>query len=80
MKAIELKSKTDKKGHLKIDFDLGKSEANVRVLILIDDSELTDIEDEKIWLKAISENPSFDFLNDPVEEVYTVNDGDSFDD
>jgi hypothetical protein len=37
MKAVEISSKTDKKGYLKIDYKLNKSERNVRVLILLDD-------------------------------------------
>ena len=37
MKAIEINSKTDQTGHLKIDYNLDKSERKVRILILVDD-------------------------------------------
>jgi hypothetical protein len=37
MRAIEITSKTDKAGHLKIDYQLNKSERNVRVLISLED-------------------------------------------
>jgi len=79
MKAIEINSKTDKKGHLKIDYKIGKSERNVRILILLDDyNSMPD--DEKIWVDSISTNPAFDFLKDPTEDIYSLNDGESFHD
>jgi len=37
MKAIEINSKTDQTGYLKIDYNLDKSERKVRILILVDD-------------------------------------------
>jgi hypothetical protein len=30
---------------------------------------------EKNWLDAVSHNPSFAFLQDPEEDIYTLNDG-----
>lgn len=78
MRAIEINSKTDKTGHLKIDYKLDKSDTNVRVLILLDDD--TEQEEEKLWLKSISKNPAFSYLNDPAEEVYSLNDGEPFND
>ena len=74
MKALELKAKTDKKWNLNVNIPLNTRNKNVRVLILIDEGEL---EDEKIWLYSNSKNPSFDFLNDPEEDVYSLNDGKS---
>ncbi|HNW50433.1 MAG TPA: hypothetical protein PKH79_05080 [Prolixibacteraceae bacterium] len=70
MRAIEIKSKTDKTGHLKLNYNLNKSEKNVRVLILLDD-DYYEQEEEKMWMDAISKNPAFDFLNDPAEDVYS---------
>jgi len=78
MRAIEINSKTDKTGHLKIDYKLDKSDINVRVLILLDDD--TEQDEEKLWLKSISKNPAFSYLNDPAEEVYSLNDGEPFND
>jgi len=71
MRAIEITSKTDKTGHLKLDYKLNKSEKNVRVLILLDDDNY-EPEEEKIWMDTISKNPAFDFLNDPAEDVYSL--------
>lgn len=70
MRAIEINSKTDSKGDLKIDFHLGKVENKVRVLILLDDAE----DDERMWIDAITQNPAFDFLKDE-EEIYSLRDG-----
>jgi hypothetical protein len=77
MKAIELNSKTDKSGHLRIDYQLGKSEKKVRVLILLDE-EQSELDDEKIWLDSISRNPAFNFLKDSAEDIYSLNDGEPF--
>ena len=40
MKAIEINSKTDKYGNLKIENTLNKKDSNVRVIILLDDDYL----------------------------------------
>ena len=79
MKAIEINSKTDKTGHLKIDYKLDKSESNVRVLILVDD-DTSEIEEEKLWVNSISKNPAFDFLSDSDEDIYSLKDGVPFND
>ncbi len=79
MKAIEINSKTDKYGNLKIEYPLNKKNRNVRVLILLDDDYINP-EDEKLWLQSISKNPAFDFLNDPAENIYSLKDGEPFND
>ena len=79
MKAIEINSKTDKTGHLKIDYKLDKSERNVRVLILLEDDSSAQ-EEEKLWMNSITANPAFHFLSDPVENIYSLNDGEPFND
>ena len=79
MKAIEINSKTDKSGRLKIDYKLNKSDSNVRILILLDEDS-TEQEEEKLWLNSISNNPAFDFLNDSVEDIYSLKDGEPFND
>jgi hypothetical protein len=30
---------------------------------------------EETWLRAVASNPSFAFLNDPEEDIYTLADG-----
>jgi hypothetical protein len=79
MKAIEINSKTDKNGHLKINYKLDKSERNVRILILLDEDS-TEQEEEKLWMNSISKNPAFDFLHDSVEDIYSLKDGEPFND
>lgn len=79
MKAIEIKSKTDKTGHLKIDYKLGKPLSNVRILILLDEDN-SDQEEENLWMNSISTNPAFDFLNDSSEDIYSLNDGEPLND
>ncbi|MDD3045894.1 MAG: hypothetical protein PHF33_10600 [Candidatus Delongbacteria bacterium] len=74
MKAIEISSKTDRNGHLKIDYPLELSESRVRVIILLEEKD-RDFDDEKIWMKAVSNNPDFDFLKDKEEDIYSIDDG-----
>lgn len=74
MKAIEIKTKTDNKGQLKINIPLKEINKNVRILILLSEEEDL-IDDDKIWLYSNSQNPSFDFLNEPEENIYSLNDG-----
>ena len=78
MKAIEINSKTDKHGHLRINYPLNKKNSKVRVIILlIEDNES---EEEKLWMQSISNNPSFDFLKEPEEDIYSLDDGESIND
>jgi hypothetical protein len=79
MKAIEINSKTDAAGHLKIDYKLNKSNSHVRVLILVEEDSQKQ-EEENLWLSSISKSPAFSFLNEPVEDVYSINDGEPFND
>ena len=79
MRAIEINSKPDKKGHLKIDYKLNKSDSPVRVLILLDE-DIPDLEEEKLWINSISNNPAFNFLNESVEDVYSLEDGEPIND
>jgi hypothetical protein len=80
MKAIEIKSKTDKKGNLKINYQLNKSNRNVRILILLEDDPYHADDEEKLWMDAVSDNPAFDYLFEESEDVYSVNDGEPFND
>lgn len=36
--------------------------------------------DERQWLHAATVNPAYEFLKEPAEDVYSPNDGKSFDD
>ncbi len=77
MRAIEINSKTDDKGHLKIEYQLDRSDSHVRVLILWDEDKE---DEEKLWVDAISKNPAFEFLHDSSEDVYSIHDGEPFHD
>ncbi len=74
MRAIEIKSKTDLAGNLRIDYPVQKSNRNVRVIILLEEDEPVE-DDETLWMKSFSKNPAFGYLNDDSEDIYTVNDG-----
>jgi hypothetical protein len=79
MKAIEISTKTDKYGHLKINYPLNNCESNVRIIILVEEMN-DEVNEEKLWLKSISSNPAFDFLKDTSENIYSLTDGEPFDD
>ena len=73
MKAIEFKTKTDDQGHLKVNLPLQRNNKEVRLIILFhEEGEENEISE---WLQFNSQNPSFDFLNEPEEDGYSVNDG-----
>ncbi len=82
MKAIETRGKVDRDGRLTIEERVPLPEAaNVRVIVLApeDGDELPEL-DERAWLRAATAVGSFDFLNDPAEDVYTPTDGKPFHD
>jgi len=76
MRAIETTAHIDDRRSLRLDEDLpADSQGQVRVIILFPDSD--EISEEE-WLRAVSSNPAFDFLNDPAEDIYTFEDGKPF--
>lgn len=79
MKAIEITTKTDKTGHLKINYPINKRESDVRIIILVDEKN-DDVDEEKLWMNSISSNPVFDFLKDSNENIYSLADGEPFND
>lgn len=79
MKAIEITTKTDKTGHLKINYRMNKRESEVRIIILVDEKN-DDLDEEKLWNSAITSNPAFDFLKDSNENIYSLTDGEPFND
>ena len=76
MKAIELFSKTDKNGHLKINYPLNRPDSKGRILFLLVDEDEKD--EESKWLTSISYNPAFDFLAEEGENIYSLTDGEPF--
>jgi hypothetical protein len=79
MKAIEISTKTDKHGHLRINYPLNNRDSNVRIIILVDENS-DDVNEEELWMKTISTNPAFDFLKDTSENIYSLTDGEPLDD
>jgi hypothetical protein len=80
MTAIETTGTIDEHHRLHLDSLLPISgPKRVRVIVL---STLDDWEDinETEWLQAIAKNPSFEFLNDPKEDIYSLEDGKPFHD
>jgi hypothetical protein len=78
MKAIEIESKTDSKGILKMNYPLNHKQKKVKVIILYE--EHSQEEDEVLWLKSVSKNPAFDFLHDEAENIYTFENGEPVND
>jgi hypothetical protein len=76
LKAIEATGFVDEKQQFHFDTPLPiKLPSRVRVIILVpDDSEI----DEREWLYAAAKNPSFAFLREDVEDIYSVSDGKPF--
>jgi hypothetical protein len=72
MRAFEALGEIDKDGRIKLETPIGVEGQKVKVIILIPDhEEISDTE----WLKVINQSDSFDFLNDPEEDIYTLEDG-----
>ncbi|HGJ67617.1 TPA: hypothetical protein ENS27_19830 [bacterium] len=78
IKTIEVTGTIDNENQITLDEPLPIVEStHIRMLIFIsDDSEI----DELDWLRSASVNPAFDFLKDPKEDIYTINDGRPFND
>jgi len=79
MKAIEINTRTNEAGYLKINYPLYRKDSSVRVLILVDD-KIDSVDEEKLWRSSISANPAFDFLNNVDEDIYSLADGEPFND
>jgi hypothetical protein len=77
-RAIERVGIVDARHQLVLDEPLPIAEATrVRVIVLFaDDTEIG----EEEWLHAATTNPSFEFLKDPAEDIYTIEDGKPFHD
>ena len=76
MNAIETTGIIDADRQLRLDEPLSiVGPSRVRVIILVPEAgEIS----ESDWAKAAARSPSFEFLDDPKEDVYTLNDGKPF--
>ncbi len=70
--AIETTATIGANRQLTLDEDLPENvSAKVRVIVLFNEEDFNENE----WLKAVSKNEVFDFLNDEAEDIYTLEDG-----
>lgn len=72
--AIEATGMIDSRGNIQLDQPLSNvKDQRVRIIVLLAEAE--DSIDEQDWLKAAATNPSFAFLQNDDEDIYTINDG-----
>ena len=72
LQVIELIGTIDEKGQLHLDAPISAvGQGRVRVILIPEEAEIGENE----WLKAAASNPAFDFLKDPDEDIYTLDDG-----
>ena len=77
LQAVELIGTIDEKGQLHLDEPISAvGQGRVRVILLPEEAGIGGNE----WLKAAANNPAFDFLEDPDEDIYTLDDGQPFND
>jgi hypothetical protein len=70
--AIETTATVGANRQLLLDEDLPENgSSKVRVIVLFDEDDFS----EKDWLKAASGNDAFDFLEDEIENIYSLEDG-----
>lgn len=76
LKAIEVTGRVDDQGRLHLDYPIAvPGPSQVRVLGLF--PEEADPADRE-WFQAAATTPAFDFLNDPMEDIYVPTDGKPF--
>lgn len=76
LRALEVAGTVDEHHQLHLDTPLPiAGPSRVRVIVLLaDDTEV----DEREWLHLAGKNPAFDFLREPKEDIYTLDDGEPF--
>src|SRR5690348_9932695 len=84
MRAIEVEGTVDEAGQLSLDEPLqAVRPGRVRLIVLTPDAtddreSASDDVDEHAWLRAAAASPSYAFLADPAEDVYSPHDGKPF--
>jgi hypothetical protein len=79
MTAIEMTGTVDENRQLKLDGELPfAGPKRVRVIVLSPLTEIADDWNELEWLKTSLHNSAFEYLRDPVEGIYTIQDGKPF--
>ena len=70
MQAFETTALIDNAGQLHLDQPLLVRNRRARVVVLLDEQS-----DTVEWIQSMSANPSFAFLHDSEENIYTIEDG-----
>lgn len=79
LRAIETSGTLDEPNRLQLDRPLPiKAPRRVRLIVFF--AEESDDWNEAEWLKTAASNPVFDFLKEPAEDIYTLEDGRPFHD
>lgn len=74
MRAIEATGRVDSQGDIQLDQPLSRvTNQRVRIIVLLTESD-SDI-DEQAWYEAAAKNPSFRFLQNSEEDIYTLENG-----
>lgn len=71
MEAIEKIVHFDEDGNATLKLGKHFSKKDARVVVLIKDDEISESE----WLRLGMKGGAFDFLKDPSEDIYTMEDG-----
>jgi hypothetical protein len=74
MKAVELQGEIDEQHRLHADVPRGVPAGSVRVIVLISEED----EGRPAWAAGVSSEWSSE-LNDPAQDIYTLNDGQPID-
>ena len=80
-KKIELTGRIDENHHLIVDQELPFAPGNVKIIVfpgteVVEDDDISTMD----ILKIAQVGGAFDFLNNPEEDIYTLEDGVPFDD
>ena len=71
MQAIEKIVQFDEEGNATLKLGKHFSKKDAKIVVLIKDDEIS----EKGWLSLAMTGKAFDFLNDPAEDIYSMEDG-----
>lgn len=71
MEAVEKIIQFDEDGNTTLKLGKHFSKKEAKVVVLIKDDEISETE----WLGLAMKGAAYDFLNDPSEDIYTMEDG-----
>jgi hypothetical protein len=76
MRSIECAGTINAQGELQLDEPLPLNQpSRVRIIVLFPESWESDDLTPDQWSKAVASNPSFAFLHDAEEDIYTIANG-----